>query len=154
MIRTVELILGMHPLSLFDALARPMWEAFTDHPDLTPYTAITPTYPLDALNPASAARADPLGAALPFDDVDLVPQELSDQTLWRSVYGPNSTPPAPGPNASTAEQARADTARTTTDVTAVRVGCVGVVVVRMAVHYDSFRLTQAMRLYLSRMGIG
>jgi hypothetical protein len=39
-----------------------------------------------------------------------VPQELFDRALWRSVYGPRSTPPAPGPDASPAERARARTA--------------------------------------------
>ena len=37
MIRTMELILGLPPLSQFDAAARPMFASFTDKPDLTPY---------------------------------------------------------------------------------------------------------------------
>ena len=39
MIRTMELILGLPPLSQFDAAARPMFESFTDKADLTPYDA-------------------------------------------------------------------------------------------------------------------
>ncbi len=34
MIRTIELILGLPPLSQFDAAARPMFASFTDKPDL------------------------------------------------------------------------------------------------------------------------
>jgi hypothetical protein len=39
--------------------------------------------------------------------MDAVPQAVLDQLLWRSVYGEHSTPPAPGPNASPIEHARA-----------------------------------------------
>ena len=39
MIRTIELILGLPPLSQFDAAATPMFASFTDKADLTPYTA-------------------------------------------------------------------------------------------------------------------
>lgn len=46
-------------------------------------------------------------AALPWDRLDAVPQELSDRILWRAVHGAGSTSPAPGPNASPVEHARA-----------------------------------------------
>jgi hypothetical protein len=90
-------------------LATPMYDLFTTRPALTPYTAVKPEQPLTELNGTAAAAADPVGAALPFDQVDLVPQELSGQVLWRSVYGAASAPPAPGPNASAAERFRAQT---------------------------------------------
>src|SRR4029077_3422232 len=38
MIRTMELILGLPPLSQYDAAARPLFEAFTDRADLAAYT--------------------------------------------------------------------------------------------------------------------
>jgi len=43
-IRTVELLLGLDPLSLGDALAEPMYDAFVtgSTPDLRPYTAVQP----------------------------------------------------------------------------------------------------------------
>src|SRR5207248_4963016 len=37
MIRTMELILGLPPLSQYDAAARPMYASFTDKADLGPY---------------------------------------------------------------------------------------------------------------------
>ena len=65
---------------------------------------VPPATRLDERNgPAPSA----LARALPFDRLDLVPQALSDQVLWHSVHGWRSTPPAPGPNASPAEAARA-----------------------------------------------
>jgi YVTN family beta-propeller protein len=108
-IRTMELILGMKPLALTDALATPMYDAFTGTPDLSTYTAIKPDYPMDALNGPNAADAK-LSAAMPFNEPDAVPQQVMDRILWHSVYGENATPPAPGPNASADEQQRAVTA--------------------------------------------
>ncbi|HCV43590.1 MAG TPA: hypothetical protein DGH68_08910, partial [Bacteroidetes bacterium] len=39
MVRTMELILGLPPLSQFDAAAMPMYNSFTAQPDLSPYVA-------------------------------------------------------------------------------------------------------------------
>src|SRR5262249_11963102 len=38
MVRSIELILGLSPLSQYDAAARPMYNSFTDRADVTPYT--------------------------------------------------------------------------------------------------------------------
>ncbi|MFC0542394.1 alkaline phosphatase family protein [Kutzneria chonburiensis] len=40
MIRTIEQILGMHPMNQKDTAATPMASAFTTKPDFTPYTAV------------------------------------------------------------------------------------------------------------------
>ncbi|MCU1426762.1 MAG: hypothetical protein JWL83_762 [Actinomycetia bacterium] len=124
-LRTAELILGMHPLALFDSLATPMYDAFTSTPNLTAYDAIQPEQPLDERNPvpptpltavalpgstlltSAGVDAQKLALALPFEKLDLVPQELSDAVLWHSVYGWGSSPPAPGPGASFDERTRA-----------------------------------------------
>ncbi len=106
-LRTIEMILGMSPLSIYDANAAPMYDAFNSTPDNTPYTAITPERSLTALNTAAAANAK-LSAALPFDRPDAVPEAIADRILWQSVFGKDSKPPSPGPNASRAESARAD----------------------------------------------
>ncbi len=42
MLRTMELILGLEPMSQFDAAARPMWTSFTGRLDLTAYKARPP----------------------------------------------------------------------------------------------------------------
>ena len=126
-LRTAELILGMRPLALNDALATPMYDAFTSHPDFTPYRAVKPEQSLTERNPVPAslplntavpapgstllsgagANEHQLALALPFEKLDLVPQELSDAMLWHSVYGWDSTPPPPGPGASAEEHTRA-----------------------------------------------
>jgi len=109
-IRTVELLLGLDPLSLGDALAEPMYDAFISGstPDLRPYTAVQPARSLAAVNTAPTAG---LEGALPYQQRDLVPQALFDAALWHSVYGAAATPPKPGPGASLAEQERASGVR-------------------------------------------
>jgi hypothetical protein len=109
-LRTIELILGLKPLSLFDALAAPMYDAFGPAADAAPYDAVVPGQDLNAVNAGGTASAR-MADRLPFDHLDEVPQELSDALLWKAVYGEHSRPPRPGPDASAAEEARADTAR-------------------------------------------
>jgi len=45
--RTIENILGMQPLTQFDLVASPMFDAFQNTPDLTPYDHLAPVIPLD-----------------------------------------------------------------------------------------------------------
>ena len=61
MIRTIELILGLPPLSQYDAAARPMFASFTDKPDLTPYSHVPAQIDLDAVNTEDCLRRRPLG---------------------------------------------------------------------------------------------
>jgi DNA-binding beta-propeller fold protein YncE len=113
-LRTAELIAGLQPLTIDDALATPLYDAFVSGGEpavvaATRYHAIQPEQDLNAVNSASASDAR-LSRQLPWSSVDLVPQTLSDRILWHSVYGPASTPPPPGPNASPVELARATAA--------------------------------------------
>ncbi|MEI7889102.1 MAG: alkaline phosphatase family protein [Actinomycetes bacterium] len=110
-LRSAMLLLGLNPLTLGDALATPMYDAFartTDTPDTAKYTAIKPKYSLTSVTSAGVARAaGKLAAALPYESLDMVPQQLFDQVIWQSVFGPHSKAPVPGPNASPTEIARA-----------------------------------------------
>jgi hypothetical protein len=100
-IRSIELILGMHPLGLFDGLATPMYDAFSSSPDNSEsFTAYPEQVDLLARNaPTAANRA--LSAGLDMNHgVDRVPQRTLDAVLWKSVHGAAAMPPPPGPNAS------------------------------------------------------
>ena len=110
-LRTAEMILGLDPLSINDALATPLYDAFisgNQQPDVegTRYEAIQPQVDLTEVNPANAPNAK-LSAALPYDQVDVVPQRISDRILWQSIFGADSMPPPAGPNHSPIERARA-----------------------------------------------
>jgi hypothetical protein len=104
-IRSMELILGMEPLGLADALGVPMYDAFaSSRVNAAPYTAIVPRQDRQALNTAQSADAR-LSRSLDFSDLDRVPQRTLDRILWHAVHGQSSTPPPPGPNAGTGTDA-------------------------------------------------
>ena len=92
MLRTMELILGMRPMTMFDAGARPMAFAFTATPDLRPYTAEAARIPLDQRNPANTATAA-RSARLDLSEADRIDDEEMNDILWRALRG--SEPPAP-----------------------------------------------------------
>src|SRR5208283_1455667 len=50
MLRTMELILGLHPMTQYDASATPMWASFRAEPDLRPYKALPASSPIDEMN--------------------------------------------------------------------------------------------------------
>ncbi len=77
-LRTIELMLGMRPLSTYDAMATPMYAAFRSTPDLRAYTAIAPTIDVTARN-NKAAYGAALSARLDFSKPDAVaPRVLND----------------------------------------------------------------------------
>src|SRR5262249_20565332 len=69
MIRSIELILGLPPLSQYDAAARPMFESFTDQPDVTSYTQEAARIDLNAENAKSAYGAA-RSSRMDFTDYD------------------------------------------------------------------------------------
>ena len=104
MIRSMELILGMRPLSIFDALATPMYDAFSGTPaNSQPFSAIAPKTNLLATNPPAASAAD--YRARRFRGLDQISQALEDRLLWKAVHAAGSLPPPPGPNAVVEPQA-------------------------------------------------
>jgi DNA-binding beta-propeller fold protein YncE len=100
MIRSMELIMGMHPLGLFDGLATPMYDAFNSAPaNSEPFTALPEQVDLLARNAPTAANRL-LSAGLDLNHgLDRIPQRTLDAVLWKSVHGAAATPPPPGPNA-------------------------------------------------------
>jgi DNA-binding beta-propeller fold protein YncE len=98
-VRSMELIMGMKALSLNDALATPMYNAFSSKPlNSAPYDAIPARIDLLTRNTAAAPWAA-VSNRLPLADCDAVPQVKLDAILWKSVHGAKSTPPPAGPNA-------------------------------------------------------
>jgi hypothetical protein len=92
MLRTMELILGLRPMTVFDAAARPMWNAFTAKPDTRPYVAEAARIPLDERNPALSATAA-RSARLDFSEADRIDDDELNDILWRAIR--KSEPPAP-----------------------------------------------------------
>jgi DNA-binding beta-propeller fold protein YncE len=98
-LRTMEIIIGMDPLSINDAVATPMYDCFTSEPlNAEPVDAIPAKADLLDRNTPASPWAD-VSSKLALNKLDATPQRLIDAILWKSVYGANSEPPPPGPNA-------------------------------------------------------
>ena len=91
-LRTMELILGLRPMTHFDAGARPMINAFAKSPTLTAYQAEKPRISLEERNPnngATAARS----AKLDFREADLNDDDELNDILWRAIRRTDPPPP-------------------------------------------------------------
>ena len=94
MLRTIELILGLQPMSQYDAAAVPLWASFQDQPELAPFLARPAQVDLGALNP----RRGPLARAsrhMDFSQPDRVDDIELNEVVWRSVRGEQDPMPAP-----------------------------------------------------------
>ncbi|MGH9583911.1 MAG: alkaline phosphatase family protein, partial [Bryobacteraceae bacterium] len=92
MLRTMELILGLRPLTHFDAGARSMFGTFSRQADTRAYTAITPKIPLTEKNAANAPGAA-ASLKMNFSDADLIDDDELNAVLWRAIK--HNNPPAP-----------------------------------------------------------
>jgi len=94
MLRTMELILGLPPMSQYDAAATPMYDAFQMAPTLPPYQHRPARISLDEINGADAYGAA-ASMAMNFDEADMTPEYELNEIVWRSVRGRNSRMPPP-----------------------------------------------------------
>jgi hypothetical protein len=95
LLRTMELILGMKPMSQFDAAARPMYDSFTAKPDFSPYTHVKPEADMTAVNSPTAFGAA-LSAKLDLEEKEDQADDLVfNEIIWKSVKGAGSRMPAP-----------------------------------------------------------
>ncbi len=94
MLRTIELILGLPPMSQYDAGATPMSAAFDAKPDPTPYVARPARVPLDEQNDPEAYGSE-ASAAMNFDEPDRAPDLELNEIVWKSVRGAASPMPPP-----------------------------------------------------------
>lgn len=94
MLRTMELILGLRPMSQFDAAARPMYNAFQKEPKLDGYTHVVPDTDMKAVN-AKTAYGAKLAETWDFSKEDLIDDLIFNEVIWRSVRGSDSPMPPP-----------------------------------------------------------
>ena len=91
-LRTIELILGIPPMSQYDAAATPMYEAFQATASLAAFAHVAPRTPIDEKNgPLSpGAQASML---MDFSEPDRAPDLELNEIIWRSVRGAGSSMP-------------------------------------------------------------
>jgi DNA-binding beta-propeller fold protein YncE len=94
MLRSIELILGLDPMSQFDAAARPMSNAFTATPDLAPYTHRPARVDLDAKNLRTAWGAEQ-SSRLNLEIEDRADDLIFNEIIWKAVKGADSPMPPP-----------------------------------------------------------
>lgn len=94
LLRTMELILGLPPMSQYDAVAAPMYRAFRATPDLAPFTHREARVPIDEKN-GTLAWGAAASKAMNLDEADLAPELELNEILWKSVRGADSPMPPP-----------------------------------------------------------
>lgn len=94
MLRTMELILGLKPMTQFDAAALPMYASFQSKLDDKPYQSRPAQVDLHATNLPTAWGAE-LSAQFDLSREDAADDLLLNEVIWRSVRGPASAMPAP-----------------------------------------------------------
>jgi hypothetical protein len=94
MLRSMELILGLQPMSQFDAAATPMYRCFQDKADFQAYAHVVPKVDMQARNTKTAWGAD-LSEKMDFSREDAADDLVLNEVIWRSVRGPDSPMPAP-----------------------------------------------------------
>jgi hypothetical protein len=91
-LRTIELILGLRPLSRFDAAATPMTAAFTSSPDTSAWSHRTARVDLEEKNLANAwghERSERMNWAV----ADAAPPDEVAEILWHAARGADAPPP-------------------------------------------------------------
>ncbi len=91
-LRTMETILGLRPMTQFDAAARPLTAAFAPAANPAPYTAENPRIPLTTRNPAGTAAAE-RSRKMDFAEEDRIDDDELNAILWAAIKGT----PAPAP---------------------------------------------------------
>ncbi len=102
MLKTIELLLGMRPLSQYDAVADPMMDWIGSPNNAEPYEAKMP--PLEMIGqinpePRELRAGDPRiemalqSAKMDFTHADAAPAAELDEIVWKTVKGPASVMP-------------------------------------------------------------
>ena len=93
-LRTIELILGLPPMSQYDAAATPLYACFTKEADLSPFKARPNQIDLDEMN-VEENRLSMLSEQMNLDLEDQAPDELLNEVIWKAIRGLDSKVPAP-----------------------------------------------------------
>ena len=93
MIRTIELILGLPPLTQYDAAATPMFSLFQKEANLKPFEAAPAQVNLMAKNTRKTAFSEESGR-MNFAEYDLAPEDELNRILW-AIAKPDEPYPTP-----------------------------------------------------------
>ncbi len=97
MLRTMELILGMPPMSQYDAGAEPMWRCFSDTVNGKGFNVVAAEVDLNEVNSATNPKATSylmrMSEKLDLSREDRANEQLMNEILWKYVKGEQSKMP-------------------------------------------------------------
>lgn len=93
-LRTMELILGLKPMSQYDAAATPLWRCFSNTPDLTPFNAKPLQHDINEKNTVENAWQRK-SETFDFSKEDRIPDREFTEVIWKAVKGEHAIVPAP-----------------------------------------------------------
>ena len=94
MLRTIELILGLPPMSQYDAAAMPMYNAFQATPNPASFAHLEARIAIDEVNDELAYGAE-ASKRMNLEVADAVSDRELNEILWRSIKGSGAVvPPA------------------------------------------------------------
>jgi DNA-binding beta-propeller fold protein YncE len=93
-LRTMELILGLPPMSQYDAAAEPLWRCFNKTANHPPFTSLPNLVALNQKNTADN-KMSRLSETFDFSKEDRVPDAQFNEVIWAAIRGLNSICPAP-----------------------------------------------------------
>jgi YVTN family beta-propeller protein len=94
MLRSIEMILGLPPMSNLDTGATPMFAAFQSTPVATGYKLRPARIDLQEKNATNAWGAQ-ASAKMDLAEADLAPEQALNEIIWKSVKGADSPMPPP-----------------------------------------------------------
>ena len=94
MLRTIELILGLPPMSQYDAAATPLWRCFSDTASSTNFQALSPQVDLNERN-LTMNKWQQMSEEFNFAIEDRAPDAAFNEVLWAAVKGENCVCPPP-----------------------------------------------------------
>ena len=93
-LKTIELILGLQPMTQFDLSATPVLNAVTDEADFRTYDVVQPKIDLNEMNDPQAygsVRCSEMNLSVE----DAIPDVEFNEIIWKAVRGADSEMPAP-----------------------------------------------------------
>jgi len=94
MLRTIELILGIPPMSQYDAAATPMWRSFSNAPNMTAFEYLPANIDLNDKN-TQTNELSKKSASFDFRGEDRIEEDLFNEVLWKGIKGMQAIVPAP-----------------------------------------------------------
>lgn len=94
MLRTMELILGLSPMSQYDAAAEPMWRCFSTTANLTPFISLPSNIDLELKNTA-VNKWQKKSETFNFSKEDAIPDMEFNMVLWHGLKGDAISLPSP-----------------------------------------------------------